>query len=209
MFKEVILLFVCCFFGIVSFALPSHAAQVSEIEIPDDQPDPDGSSFNKMQPGEVIIDDTNNMDRTMLDQSYPSSYTKDYNYQRGSIPISDSRLSNLRGCQGLKTLAFYIQQNFDHRRGAARTSQGVIETGYGDCWGLSDFALEVLTKNGYTVKLVQGRSSQSNYHRWLEVQLPDGSWTTFDPSLLTKKYHYKPYWYRCAEKTAVIGVYYP
>jgi len=203
--KKVMFLFVCCFFGFVGFPMPSHGAQVSEVEIPDDQPDPDGYSFSEMQPGEVMIDDTNKMDRTMLDQSY----TKDYNYQKCSVPISDSRLSNLQGREGLRTLAFYIQQNFDHKRGAAKTAQGVMETGYGDCWGLSDFALKVLLKNGYTVKLVQGRSSQSNAHRWLEVQLPDGSWTTFDPSLVTKKYHYKPYWHRCAEKTAVIGVYCP
>lgn len=209
MFKEVILLFVCCFFGIVSFALPSHAAQVSEIEIPDDQPDPDGSSFNKMQPGEFMIDDADYMDRTMLDQSYPSSYTKDYNYQRSSVRISDSRLSNLRGCQGLRTLAFYIQQNFNHETGAATTAKGVMRTGSGDCWGLSDFALKVLLRNGYTVRLVQGRSSQSSRHRWLEVQLEGGSWITFDPSLVTEKYHFKPYWHRCAVKNAVLEVYYP
>lgn len=209
MFKKLIFLFVCCFFGIVSFALPSHAAQVSEIEIPDDQPDPDGCSFSGMQPGEVMIDDTAYMDRTIVDQSYPSSYTEDYNYQHGNPHISDSRLSNLRGRQGLRTLAFYIQQNFNHKRGAARTAQGVIETSYGDCWGLSDFALEVLLKNGYTVKVVQGRSSQSNAHRWLEVRLEDGSWSTFDPSLVTKKYHYKPYWYRCAQKNQVLEVYCP
>ena len=198
------ILILCCYFGIIGFSGTSHAAQVSEVEIPDDDC-LDGSNFDNMKPGEVLIDDTDNMDRTLINQSY----TENYNYQHGTLHISDSRLSNLRGRQGLRTLAFYIQQNFDHRRGAARTSQGVIETGYGDCWGLSDFALQVLTKNGYTVKLVQGRSSQSNAHRWLEVQLTDGSWTTFDPSLVSKKYHYKPYWYRCAEKTAVIGVYYP
>ncbi|KAF5061760.1 hypothetical protein DSECCO2_311900 [anaerobic digester metagenome] len=209
MFKKLTFLFVCCFFGIVSFALPSYAAQVSEIEIPDDQPDPDGSSFNEMQPGEVIIDDTAYMDRTMLDQSYPSSYTKDYNYQRGSVRISDSRLSNLRGRQGLRTLAFYIQQNFNHRTGGARTANGVVETGSGDCWGLSDFALHMLLRNGYTVRLLQGQSSASSRHRWLEVQLENGSWTTFDPSLVTEKYHFKPYWHRCAVKTAVLGVYYP
>ena len=198
------ILVLCCYFSIIGFSGTSHAAQVSEVEIPDDEY-LDGSNFDKMKVGEVLIDDTDNMDRTLIDQSY----TNDYNYQLSSVRISDSRLSNLRGRQGLRTLAFYIQQNFDHKKGASRTAQGVIETGYGDCWGLSDFALKVLTKNGYTVKLVQGRSSQSNAHRWLEVQLSDGSWTTFDPSLLTKKYHYKAYWYRCAEKTAVIGVYCP
>lgn len=209
MFKKFTFLFVCCFFGIVSFALPSHAAQVSEVEIPDDQPDPDGSSFSEMQPGEVMIDDDANMDRTMIDQSFPDSYTKDYNYQKGSVRITDSRLSNLRGVCGLKTLAFYIQQNFNHKTGAARTAEGVVSTHEGDCWGLSDFALKVLLRNGYTVRLVQGRSSQSPRHRWLEVKLENGSWTTFDPSIVTEKYHFKSYWHRCAVKTAVLGVYYP
>ncbi|SCG85964.1 transglutaminase domain-containing protein [Methanobacterium congolense] len=197
-------LILCCYFGIIGFSGTSYAAQVSEVEIPDDDC-PDGSNFDQMKPGEVLIDDTDNMDRTLIDQSY----TREYNYQRSSVPISDSRLSNLHGRQGLKTLAFYLQQNFNHRKGASKTAHGVIATGYGDCWGLSDFAVEVLTKNGYTVKLVQGRSSQSNAHRWLEVQLEDGSWTTFDPSLVTKKYHYKPYWYRCAQKNQVLGVYCP
>lgn len=198
------ILILCCYFGIVGFSGTSHAAQVSEVEILDDDC-PDGSNFDKMIVGEVLIDDTNNMDRTLIDQSY----TNDYNYHRGSVRISDSRLSNLCGRQGLRTLAFYIKQNFNHKRGAARTAQGVIETGCGDCWGLSDFALQVLTKNGYTVKLVQGRSSQSNAHRWLEVRLEDGSWSTFDPSIVTKKYHYKPYWYNCADKNQVLGVYCP
>jgi hypothetical protein len=201
-------LFVCCFFSIVGFSMASHAAQVSEVEIPDDQPDPDVSCFN-MPDGEVMVDDSAFTDGSIIDESSQDSYMKDYSFQKSSIPVPDTALLNLHGREGLQTLAFYIQQNFNHKRGAATTSQGVIETGYGDCWGLSDFALKVLLKNGYTVKLVQGRTSQSNAHRWLEVQLDDGSWTIFDPSLVTKKYHYKPYWYRCAEKTAVIGVYYP
>lgn len=198
--KAIFVLFFCCFFGIVGFNLPSsHAADVSDVEIPEDQ-DPSLSSFN-MEPGEVMIDDSNFQDHTNVDQSGE--------YQGYSIPLSDSDLVDLEGREGLQTLADYISEHFNHRLGAATTAKGVIATGCGDCWGLSDFALNVLLRNGYTVKLIQGRTSEALNHRWLQVQLDDGSWTTFDPTLVTKKYGYKPYWHRCGTQTAVLGVYCP
>lgn len=197
--KSVFALLICCFFGIVGFSLPSsHAADVSDLEIPEDQPDLSGSSFD-MPVGDVMIDDSNYCDHAIIDQSG--------DYQGYSIPISNSDLVNLQGRQGLQTLAFYISEHFDHRLGAATTARGVMETGYGDCWGLSDFALQVLVRNGYTVRLMQGRTSEASNHRWLEVQLQDGSWTTFDPTLVTEKYGFKPYWHKCGHDKTVLGVY--
>ncbi len=197
--KAVFILFFCCFFGLFGFSLPSsHAADSDVVEIPEDQPDLSGSSFD-MPVGDVMIDDSNCCDYTIVDQSG--------DYQGCSIPISDSDLVNLNGRQGLQTLASYISQHFDHHMGAAITAQGVIRTGYGDCWGLSDFALQILVRNGYTVKLVQGRTSEASNHRWLEVQLQDGSWTTFDPTLVTKKYGCKPYWHCCGHNKVILGVY--
>ena len=152
-----------------------------------------------MPVGDVMIDDLNYCDHAIIDQSGE--------YQGYSIPISDSDLVNLNGRQGLQTLAFYISEHFNHRLGAATTARGVIATGYGDCWGLSDFALQVLVRNGYRVRLVQGRTSEASNHRWLEVQLQDGSWTTFDPTLVTKKYGCKPYWHSCGHDKTVLGVY--
>lgn len=163
------------------------------LEIPPEQPDPETDNLD-LPPGEMMIDDHANMDHTMVDQS-------------GSSAFSNSELVNLHGRRGLETLADYIGKHFNHSLGAATTAEGVMVTGMGDCWGLSDYAKNVLVANGYRVRLVQGRTTEASNHRWLEVQLEDGSWTIFDPSMVTKKYGYKPYWTRCGVKTAVLGVY--
>jgi len=115
-------------------------------------------------------------------------------------------LSNLSGLSGLSKLAAYINQNFNHRYGAATTAAGVERTGYGDCWGLSDWAAQILVKNGYDVKIVQGASPESARHRWLEV-LVDGSYVRFDPTMVTKKYGSKHYSTNIATKYTTIASY--
>lgn len=125
-----------------------------------------------------------------------------YNYQwqldhpesvdAAQVTTLNIKIAGLKGSSGLKTLADYIYYHFDWKRGAATTYQGVIKTGYGDCWGLTDFSKHVLEANDYTVKVQEIKTSQSNHHRRLLVLL-NGNWVVFDPSLCTKHYNYKPY----------------
>lgn len=125
----------------------------------------DDPVFDQLAPGEIIIDPTSGI---------------------------SGDLTNLNGANGLKTLADYIYYNFDWKRGAATTAQGVIDTGYGDCWGLTDFSKMVLESNGYTVKVEQLKTKESNNHRRLQVLLNEKG-VTFDPSLCTEHYRFKPY----------------
>nr|MDI6643834.1 transglutaminase domain-containing protein [Methanobacteriaceae archaeon] len=115
-------------------------------------------------------------------------------------------LSNLSGLSGLSKLAAFINQNFNHRYGAATTASGVERTGYGDCWGLSAWSAQVLVKNGYDVRIVQGPSRESARHRWLEV-LVDGKYVRFDPTMVTKKYGSKHYSTNIATKTSIVASY--
>lgn len=116
------------------------------------------------------------------------------------------QLNNLTGKTGLKKLAKYINKHLNHRSGAANTAAGVEKTGYGDCWGLSDWTAKTLKKNGYTVRVVQGANRYSSRHRWVKVEI-DGEWINFEPSLVTKRYGSKPYTSTCAKASKVIVTY--
>lgn len=120
--------------------------------------------------------------------------------------LGKGHLNGLVGITGLDILAKYINQNLNHRSGAAHTAEGVEKTGLGDCWGLSDWAAKVLSANGYPVKVVQGSTSASSRHRWLNVFV-NGKWITFEPSLVTKKYGSKHYTTTCAKVSSVVATY--
>ncbi|KAF5050238.1 hypothetical protein DSECCO2_431500 [anaerobic digester metagenome] len=191
------IIIICLFLTISGCISPAIAASTTpEYEYQEDQidqVDPElDDSFN-MPPGDIMIDDTL--------ENYDQFYETETN-----------ELSNLHGFEGLEILASYIATHFDHRLGASTTAQGVKETGYGDCWGLSDFAKEILLKNGYQVKLVQSVTSEAPNHRYLEVQDDEireksNTWATFDPSHVTRKYGYGPYYKHFGKKTSVLGVY--
>lgn len=117
-----------------------------------------------------------------------------------------AKLSHLEGKEGLVYLAKYINRNLNHRSGAAHTAAGVEKTGYGDCWGLSDWTAKKLAKNGYPVKVVQGANSYSSRHRWVKVKVDD-KWINFEPSLVTKKYGSKHYTNTCARVNCVVKTY--
>ena len=192
------IIIICLFLSVSGCITPAVATSTTpEYEYQEDQidqVDPElDDSFN-LQPGDVMIDDT----------------LEDYAHQ--FYETETDELSNLHGYDGLETLASYIATHFDHRLGASTTSQGVKETGYGDCWGLSDFAKEILLKNGYQVKLVQAVTSEAPNHRYLEVQDDEikqksNSWAAFDPSHVTRKYGYGPYNQHFGKKTAILEVY--
>lgn len=165
MSRKLIAIIICCFF-VTIFVGPVAAYEY--IPNTDDEGCDifsDDLMFDQLNPGEIIIDPTSGV---------------------------SGDLTNLNGANGLKTLADYIYYNFDWRRGAATTAQGVINTGYGDCWGLTDFSKMVLEANGYAVKVEQLKTKESNNHRRLKVLL-NGKWVTFDPSLCTEHYEFKPY----------------
>jgi len=120
--------------------------------------------------------------------------------------VSSEDLDDLQGDEGLEKLASYINRNFNHRSGGPHTAEGVERTGYGDCWGLSDWAAKKLAANGYKVKVVQGATSASSRHRWLHVY-SEGRWTSFEPSLVTKRYGSKHYTATCGRATTVVKTY--
>lgn len=193
-----ILIIICLFLSISGCISPAIASNnLPEYEFQEDQigqVDPElDDSFN-MPEGDVMIDDT--LESDLLENS-------------GS---GEEELDNLHGTEGLEILADYIARNFDHRIGTATTAEGVRKTGYGDCCGLSDFAKEILLKNGYSVKLVQAVTSEAPNHRYLEVQDQEikedlNTWITFDPSHVTRKYNYGPYNRHFGKKTATLEVY--
>ncbi|WP_424355906.1 transglutaminase domain-containing protein [Methanobacterium sp. MBAC-LM] len=163
--KKLIAILIVCIFGI-TFTSPVMAYE----NLPNT--DDEGcdiisydSGFDQLAPGEMIIDPTSGI---------------------------SGDLNNLNGASGLKILLDYIYYNFDWKHGAATTADGVITTGYGDCWGLTDFSKMILEANGYTVKVQQLKTKESNNHRRLLVLL-NGKWVTFDSSLCTKHYKFKPY----------------
>ncbi|MDI9614425.1 MAG: transglutaminase domain-containing protein [Methanothermobacter sp.] len=119
---------------------------------------------------------------------------------------SSEDLDDLQGDEGLEKLASYINRNFNHRSGGPHTAEGVERTGYGDCWGLSDWSAKKLAANGYKVKVVQGATSASSRHRWLHVY-SEGRWTSFEPSLVTKRYGSKHYTATCGRATTVVKTY--
>lgn len=185
--------------GCISPAIATNIPQEYEFQEDQiDQVDPElDDSFN-MQEGDVMIDDT------LADNDWNDNQVDGESYT--------DELTNLHGTEGLEILAAYIARNFDHRLGAATTADGVRKTGYGDCWGLSNFAKEILLENGYSVKLVQAVTSEAPNHRYLEVQDEEikqdsGTWITFDPSHVTQKYGYGHYYQHFGKKTATLEVY--
>ena len=133
--------------------------------------------------------------------SYRTTTGKAYTRAAGSEGLND-----LQGDEGLERLAGYINMNFNHRSGGPHTAEGVEKAGYGDCWGLSDWAAKKLAANGYKVKVVQGATSASSRHRWLHVY-SEGRWTSFEPSLVTKRYGNKHYTATCGKTNTVVKTY--
>jgi transglutaminase-like putative cysteine protease len=103
----------------------------------------------------------------------------------------------------LEILANYISKHLNHVDGGPSTAEGVERTGYGDCWGLSDWSAKILSENGYPVRIVQGPNSYSSNHRWLNVEV-DGKWITFEPSLVTAHYGHKRYTRTCASLELIV-----
>lgn len=122
------------------------------------------------------------------------------------ISTNNDDLNNLNGSKGLKTLAVWISKNLDWKKGAATTARGVLKTGYGDCWGLTDFSELILLNNGYSFRVIELKTSESDHHRALEV-LTEKGWERFDPSMTTKHYGKKPYNYKVGKMTEVLEVY--
>lgn len=172
------------------------------------------SSVQSQLSGENTVSTTSQVRAATLYQRTTQSQVR-YTHspvRYGSSTISNygiilrPELSNLSGLTGLSKLSAFINQNFNHRYGAATTAAGVERTGYGDCWGLSAWSAQVLVKNGYDVRIVQGPSRESARHRWLEV-LVEGKYVRFDPTMVTKKYGSKHYSTKIATKNSIVASY--
>ena len=123
------------------------------------------------------------------------------------ISTIDPEIENLEGFKGLCRLANWIRKNFDYQRGSSTTAQGVIKTGHGDCWGLTDLSKMILLNEGYSLKVIQLHTSEASNHRALEVKIDSDHWIRFDPSLVTKHYGYKPFYHKVGIKTGILEVY--
>lgn len=132
--------------------------------------------------------------------------TREYRYNGHELALNDPEIENLRGDIGLKTLEKWISKNFTWKKGAATTAGGVLKTGFGDCWGLTDLVKHILLNNGYSFKVIELETSESDHHRALEVLKENGSWQRFDPTLCSKTY-LKPYFYKIGKVTKVLEVY--
>ncbi len=106
----------------------------------------------------------------------------------GATTLGRGQLNGLQGMSGLDTVANYIRRNLNHRLGSGTTAAIVERTGLGDCWGLSAWAAQVFYENGYSVRIEQGRTSQSSRHRRVQV-LVNSRWIRFDPSAVTPRYN--------------------
>lgn len=122
------------------------------------------------------------------------------------ITTNDSEIDNLQGTAGLKKLASWISKNFNHKKGASTTAQGVLNTHYGDCWGLTNLSKLILLNEGYSVKVIELKTCESYHHRALEV-LTEKGWIRFDPSMVTAHYNCKPYYCKVGHVTRVLEVY--
>ncbi|MCL2687378.1 MAG: transglutaminase domain-containing protein [Methanobrevibacter sp.] len=109
----------------------------------------------------------------------------------------------LSGFEGLAALQKYMNANFNHQSGGPSTYEGVVKAKVGDCWGLAEWAGRQLKSNGYEVRIVQGASSASSSHRWVQVRL-DGKWINFESSLITKRYGSKHYSTTCASVNKIV-----
>jgi hypothetical protein len=115
--------------------------------------------------------------------------------------IPDS-LEDISGKSGLSKLQVYMNRNYNHRTGGSSTAVGVQKTRYGDCWGLADWAARVLAYNDYDTRIVQGATSASSNHRWVQVKL-NNKWVNFESSMITKKYGSKHYSYIVGRPTRI------
>jgi hypothetical protein len=144
-----------------------------------------------------------------VSEGYTEAEINNYKVYCNNEEIStiDPEIEKLEGFKGLSKLAKWIQKNFDYQRGAATDAQGVINTGKGDCWGLTDLSKKILLNEGYCLKVIQLHTSEASNHRALEVKIDSEHWIRFDPSLITKHYGYKPFYHEVGIKTAVLEVY--
>ena len=115
----------------------------------------------------------------------------------------DIKLNNLSGADGLLKLQRYMNKNLNHRSGGPHTAAGVERTGFGDCWGLAEWAAKQLKANGYDVRIVQGSTRAASNHRWVQVHI-NGRWVDFESSLVTKRYGSKHYSKTCARVSKVV-----
>ncbi len=144
-----------------------------------------------------------------VNEEYTEAEINNYTICANKYEIStlDPQLNNLDGLQGLSKLANWIRTHLDYQRGGATTAQGVISTGKGDCWGLTDFSKKVLLNEGYCFRVIQLHTSEASNHRALEVEYSQGKWIRFDPSIVTRHYGYKPFFQEVGFKTEILEVY--
>lgn len=116
-----------------------------------------------------------------------------------SLPLA----GELKGKAGLTVLQKYMNRNLNHKSGGPSTFAGVVKAKVGDCWGLAEWASKQLKANGYKTRIVQGASSASSRHRWVQVYV-GGKWINFESSLVTKKYGSKHYSKTCARVSKII-----
>ncbi|MBZ9571170.1 transglutaminase domain-containing protein [Methanobrevibacter sp. TMH8] len=116
-----------------------------------------------------------------------------------SLPLA----GELQGKKGLTLLQKYMNKHLNHRDGGPSTFAGVVKSKVGDCWGLADWAAHQLQANNYKTRIVQGATSASSRHRWVQVSI-DGKWINFESSLVTKKYGSKSYSKTCARVSKII-----
>jgi len=119
-----------------------------------------------------------------------------------SLPLA----GELKGKAGLTVLQKYMNRNLNHRGGGPHTFAGVVKSKVGDCWGLAEWAAKQLQANNYKTRIVQGASSGSSRHRWVQVYI-DGKWINFESSLVTKKYGSRHYSKTCARVSKVVKTY--
>jgi len=116
-----------------------------------------------------------------------------------SLPLA----GELKGKAGLTVLQKYMNRNLNHKTRGPSTFAGVVKSKVGDCWGLAEWAVKQLQVNNYKTRIVQGASSGSSRHRWVQVYI-DEKWINFESSLVTKKYGSKHYSKTCARVSKII-----
>ena len=183
-----------------------------ELLLPDEEIEAMASEYNvSVQEVKDNIDEYNyqwHQDHPVIEE-YTEAEINNYPIcaNKYEINTTDPELNNLEGLRGLSKLADWIRTHLDYQRGASTTAQGVISTGKGDCWGLTDFSKKVLLNEGYSLRVIQLYTSEASNHRALEVKYDSCHWIRFDPSLVTKHYGYKPFYHEVGIKTEILEVY--
>jgi len=153
---------------------------------------------------------TNKRDPNYVDifnaYKYEKVTTNDSNIKTPKKSVSLPLSGELKGKDGLTVLQKYMNRNLNHRSGGPHTFEGVVKRKVGDCWGLAEWAAKQLKANNYKARIVQGPSSSSSRHRWVQVYI-DGKWINFESSLVTKRYGSKHYSKTCAKVSKVIKTY--